>query len=78
MQHQPRVDPLITELTNLIASESGDVRDAVVGALANVVVSGGANLSEASMSAVVDVMSEAFSESNKGKPSPLTSSETRN
>ena len=66
MQHQPRVDPLITELSNLSTAESGDVRDAVVGALANVVVSGGANLSEASLAAVVDVLSEAFSETNKG------------
>ena len=66
MQHQPRVDPLITELTNMVSTESGEVRDAVVGALANVVVSGGANLSEASLSAVIDVLSEAFSESNKG------------
>ncbi|BGP21302.1 translational activator of GCN4 [Rhodotorula toruloides] len=65
MQHQPRVDPLVTELVNLVASEEGDVRDSVVNGLAATVASGGKNMSEASISSVVDIISEAFAESPK-------------
>ncbi|GJN92071.1 hypothetical protein Rhopal_005099-T1 [Rhodotorula paludigena] len=65
MQHQPRVDPLATELVNLAASEDGDVRDSVVNGLAATVVSGGKNMSETSISSVVDIISEAFAESPK-------------
>ncbi|KAJ8297218.1 eIF-2-alpha kinase activator gcn1 [Rhodotorula toruloides] len=65
MQHQPRVDPLVTELVNLVASEEGDVRDSVVNGLAATVASGGKNMSESSISSVVDIISEAFAESPK-------------
>ncbi|GAA5901674.1 hypothetical protein JCM8208_001574 [Rhodotorula glutinis] len=65
MRHQPRVDPLVTELVNLVASEEGDVRDSVVNGLAATVASGGSNMGEASVSAVVDIISEAFAESPK-------------
>ncbi|GAA5827172.1 hypothetical protein JCM11251_001152 [Rhodosporidiobolus azoricus] len=65
MQHQPRVDPLVTELANLAATEEGDVRDSVVNGLAATVTSGGKNLSEASISSVVDIISEAFAETPK-------------
>lgn len=68
MQHQPRVDPLVTELVNLAASEEGDVRDSVVNGLAATVTSGGKNMSEASISSVIDIISEAFAESPKGEP----------
>jgi hypothetical protein len=66
MQHQPRVDPLITELTNLVSTEDGDVRDSVVNGLAATVTSGGKNMGESSASSVVDVISEAFAETPKG------------
>lgn len=56
------------ELTNLASTEEGEVRDSVVSGLANVVLSGGKNLSEASKSAVLDVVGEAFSESNNKGP----------
>ncbi|GAA5915522.1 hypothetical protein JCM6882_005925 [Rhodosporidiobolus microsporus] len=65
MQHQPRVDPLVTELANLAATEEGDVRDSVVNGLAATVTSGGKNLGEGSISAVVDIISEAFAETPK-------------
>ncbi|GAA5981477.1 hypothetical protein JCM10908_004121 [Rhodotorula pacifica] len=65
MQHQPRVDPLVTELVNLTASEEGDVRDSVVNGLAATIASGGKNMSESSMSSAVDIISEAFAESPK-------------
>ncbi|GAA5855038.1 hypothetical protein JCM8547_002355 [Rhodosporidiobolus lusitaniae] len=63
MQHQPRVDPLVTELTNLAATEEGDVRDSVVNGLAATVMSGGKNVSD--FGPVVDVISEAFAETPK-------------
>ncbi|CEQ38752.1 SPOSA6832_00193 [Sporobolomyces salmonicolor] len=65
MQHQPRVDPLVTELINLASTEEGEVRDSVVNGLGNVVLSGGKNLGEASVSSVVDLISEAFAETPK-------------
>ncbi|GAA5986671.1 hypothetical protein JCM11641_001358 [Rhodosporidiobolus odoratus] len=65
MHHQPRVDPLVTELTNLAATEEGDVRDSVINGLAATVTSGGKNMSETSISSVVDIVSEAFAESPK-------------
>ncbi|GAA5862432.1 hypothetical protein JCM1840_004179 [Sporobolomyces johnsonii] len=65
MQHQPRVDPLVTELVNLASTEEGEVRDSVVNGLGNVVLSGGKNLGEASVSSVVDLISEAFAETPK-------------
>lgn len=66
MVHQPRVDPLVTELTNLASTEEGDVRDSVVNGLANVVLSGGKNLSDGSKNAILEVLGEAFADTNKG------------
>ncbi|KAK4705757.1 hypothetical protein P7C70_g456, partial [Phenoliferia sp. Uapishka_3] len=68
MVHQPRVAPLITELTNLASTEEGEVRDSVVSGLANVVLSGGQNLPEESKSSLLDLVGEAFSESNNKEP----------
>lgn len=65
MKHQPRVDPVVTELTNLAQSEEGDTRDSIVNALAAVVKSGGTNLGEQSISSCIDLISEAFSENHK-------------
>ncbi|GAA6024607.1 hypothetical protein JCM11491_006044 [Sporobolomyces phaffii] len=65
MVHQPRVDPLVTELVNLASTEAGEVRDATVNALAHVVRSGGQHLSPQSVASVVDLVSEAFAESPK-------------
>ena len=62
MKHQPRIDPLVTELCNLAVTEEGDVRDAVVNGLAKAVEAGGTNLGEASVSSVVDLVSEAFAD----------------
>lgn len=66
MEHQARVDPVITELSNLAATEEGEIRDSVVNGLANVVASGGKNMGEGSKSAALDLISEAFADTNKG------------
>ncbi|KAI5477515.1 translational activator [Pseudohyphozyma bogoriensis] len=65
LKHQPRIDPLITELANLVGTEEGEVRDSVVNGLAAVVLSGGNNMGEGSKSALVDLLSEAFAENSK-------------
>lgn len=65
MVHQARVDPLVTELVNLASTEEGEVRDSTVNGLAKVVLSGGKNLSESSVSSIVDLVSEAFAETPK-------------
>ncbi|GAA5985182.1 hypothetical protein JCM5350_004261 [Sporobolomyces pararoseus] len=65
MVHQARVDPLVTELVNLASTEEGEVRDSTVNGLAKVVYSGGKNLSESSVSSIVDLISEAFAETPK-------------
>ncbi|KDE04239.1 hypothetical protein MVLG_05338 [Microbotryum lychnidis-dioicae p1A1 Lamole] len=62
MQHQPRVDAVVTDLVNLAMTESGELRDSVVNGLAAVVVSGGKNLTSGPQAACVDLVSEAFSE----------------
>lgn len=67
MLHQTRVDPLVTELTTLAATEEGEVRDAVVNGLANVVESGGAHCTEGSKTVLLDLVGEAFGETNKGE-----------
>lgn len=65
MVHQARVDPLVTELVNLASTEEGEVRDSVCNGLSKVVYSGGKNLSESSVSSIVDLISEAFAETPK-------------
>lgn len=67
MEHQARVDPVITELSNLAQTEEGEIRDSVVNGLANVVFSGGKNMGDSSKSAALDLISEAFADTNKGK-----------
>jgi hypothetical protein len=67
MEHQARVDPVITELSNLAATEEGEIRDAVVNGLANVVWSAGKNMGEGSKSSALDLVSEAFADTNKGE-----------
>ncbi|SCZ89778.1 BZ3500_MvSof-1268-A1-R1_Chr1-3g01573 [Microbotryum saponariae] len=62
MQHQPRVDAVVTDLVNLATTESGEIRDSVVNGLAAVVFSGGKNLTSGPQAACVDLVSQAFSE----------------
>lgn len=66
MLNQPRIDPVITELTNLAASEEGEVRDSVVNGLA-AAVKNGKNLSDVSKSSILELLSESFAETNKGE-----------
>jgi HEAT repeat protein len=73
MLHQPRIDPLITELTNAISTEEAEVRDSMANGLAGVIVSGGKNLSEDSKSAILNLLGEAFGETNKGQSHLLPS-----
>lgn len=56
MAHQPRIDPLITELINGSSHDEQDIREAMVNALGLVVQSGGANIGPAARDALADFL----------------------
>jgi hypothetical protein len=68
MRHQPRVDPVITELITSVNS-SGDesVSASLLLALANVVGSARANVGEKARESCIEVVSEAFRGVHNGK-----------
>jgi hypothetical protein len=61
MKHQPRVDPLITELIGGIRSAEKDVAPSVVNALAAVCNSAGKNIGPAAKGTIIELVEEAFS-----------------
>lgn len=67
MKHQPRVDPVITELINTANASDDAVASSIVLALANVVQSAWQNMAEKSKEACVDLISEAFREDREGE-----------
>jgi hypothetical protein len=71
MKHQPRVDPLITELVGNIRSAEKDVAPSVVAALAAVCSSAGKNIGAAAKASVIDLVEEAFAEPRGGAYSYL-------
>lgn len=62
MKHQPRVDPLITELIGGVRSAEKDIAPSVVNALAAVCSSAGKNIGEAAKGAIIELVEEAFME----------------
>lgn len=62
MKHQPRVDPLITELIGGVRSSDRDIAPSVAQALAAVCSSGGKNIGAAAQASIVDLIEEAFTE----------------
>ena len=62
MKHQPRVDPLVTELVGLVRSSEKDVQPSVLNALGAVCTSAGKNIGAAVKSSVVELVEEAFAE----------------
>ncbi|TFK26296.1 translational activator GCN1 [Coprinopsis marcescibilis] len=68
MKHQPRVDPVITELiTTIKASGDDSVVVSLVHALAFVVASASANVGEKAREACLDIVTEAFRGVNSEK-----------
>ncbi|KAL7422316.1 translational activator of GCN4 [Cryptotrichosporon argae] len=62
MKHQPRVDPLITELIGVVHAADKDIQASVAGALAAVCASAGKNIGPAAKAAIVELAEEAFAE----------------
>lgn len=70
MAHQPRVDPLITELiTGATQSEESELRDSFAATLPKVITSGGKNISPPIRTSVVSFLQDSYGTSGqKGKP----------
>ncbi|RDB20660.1 eIF-2-alpha kinase activator gcn1 [Hypsizygus marmoreus] len=60
MKHQPRVDPVITELIAGVKSNDDAISSSLVNALASVVKSGSSNIGEKAREACVELVSDAF------------------
>lgn len=60
MKHQPRVDPLITELIGGVRSAEPDIASSVVVALAAVCASAGKNIGPAARASIIELAEEAF------------------
>ncbi|KAL1405501.1 translational activator of GCN4 [Vanrija albida] len=60
MKHQPRVDPLITELIGGVASADKEVAPSVVAALAAVCNSAGKNIGPAAKTSIIELVEDAF------------------
>jgi len=74
MKHQPRVDPVITELVaGVKTSPDSSIATSFILALGQVITSGGANVGEKAKEAVVEVVADAFRDSHSGAFSYLFS-----
>jgi len=62
MKHQPRVDPLITELVGLVRSSEKDIQPSIAIALAAVCASAGKSIGPAAKASIVELVEEAFAE----------------
>lgn len=62
MKHQPRVDPLITELIGGIRAAEKDIAPSVALALAAVCTSAGKNIGAPAKAAIIDLVEDAFAE----------------
>ncbi|KNZ52619.1 hypothetical protein VP01_34g8 [Puccinia sorghi] len=69
MKHQPRIDPLIVELLSSIqSSERGEIHESLVSALAAVVASGAANITEGPMNDILKLIQDTFDEVRHSEP----------
>jgi len=72
MKHQPRIDPLIVELLSSIqSSERGEIHESLVSALAAVVASGAANITEGPMNDILKLIQDIFDEERHSEPLAL-------
>lgn len=69
MAHQPRIDPLITELiTGATQSEESELRDSFAVTLPKVITSGGKNISPPIRTSILSFLQDSYSTSGqKGK-----------
>lgn len=66
MKHQPRVDPLITELVGAVRSNDEAVAGSIASALGGVVTSARSHVGESSCDLLLELVSDAFRESHEG------------
>lgn len=72
MKHQPRIDPLITELlASMQNSEDGEISESLVSGLAAVVASGAANITEAPMNDILNFIQDSFNAERHSEPLAL-------
>ncbi len=62
MKHQPRVDPVVTELTTGIKTAESDIAPSVAEALAAVCASAGNNIGPVAKAGIIELAEEAFEE----------------
>lgn len=67
MKHQPRVDPVVTELMTGIRAADNEIAPSVVLALAAVCKSAGKSIGEAAKASIVELVEEAFMAGRNGK-----------
>jgi hypothetical protein len=67
MKHQPRVDPVVTELIAGIQANDDAISSSLMLALANVIQSASQNLGEKAREACIEVVYDSFKESHDGK-----------
>lgn len=61
MKHQPRVDPLVTELLGAIrGAEDDEIQESMTSALAAVTCNGGMNISDSVMSSLISFTEETL------------------
>ncbi len=66
MKHQPRVDPVVTELVTGAKNNEEDIASSLMLALARVVRSAGNNVGEKAREACLELVAESFKESHEG------------
>jgi hypothetical protein len=67
MKHQPRVDPLITELIGGVRAGDNDIAPSMVQALAAVCASAGKNIGPGAKASIVELVEEAFVAGRNGE-----------
>ncbi|KAF8317653.1 ARM repeat-containing protein [Clavulina sp. PMI_390] len=67
MVHQPRVDPLITELVGAVRSNDDAIAGSIASALGGVVTSARKHVSAASAELLLELVSDSLRESHEGK-----------
>jgi len=70
MKHQPRVDPVVTELIGGVRGADNDIAPSIVLALAAVCKSAGKNIGEGVRASVVELVEEAFMGGRNGMSNP--------
>lgn len=66
MKHQPRVDPLITELIGGVQTADRDIAPSVGAALAAVCSSAGHNIGPAAKASIIELVEETFAAGKNG------------